>query len=530
MGKMKLTFFGGVSEIGGNKILYRDEDVKILLDFGFSFSLQRKYFNKYLLPRSKSFLQDHYDLDIIPSIDGIYRDDLLMRDKLDGVMHRKHIEHFWNIGLKSYKQAVKEKSDKCVDGLLLSHAHLDHYGFIPLLDENITMNMSSITRTNLEVLEEIGVGKQNKDLLKVKKVGLEYLSSGYTPGEPRICEGEITPREVKTWDDDENFQISNQYITHFRVDHSVPGASAYSIESSDGRNIVYTGDLRFHGRDSHLSKQFIERASELEVEVLVTEGTRVDEDEPDSEERVEEMIKEEVIESSGVVYVGFSWKDLTRYETIKSVAEETGRTFLISPKTAYLLKKISKATSRFVDIEKEKNVDVYIPRKGSLIFSKGDYTRSKVFAGYSVDWKEDRLDHTHLENGLNAYDVSSEPEEYIVFMDFYDLVELIDIGDVPGSIYIRAQSEPFNQEMELDEERLINWLRKFRINDEQQNRPIQIHASGHACGPEIIDMIKYISPKYVIPVHTEKPEYFVDMLKYTDIDVELPALGDTVKS
>jgi ribonuclease J len=31
---VNITFYGGVAEIGGNKILVEDEDTKILLDFG----------------------------------------------------------------------------------------------------------------------------------------------------------------------------------------------------------------------------------------------------------------------------------------------------------------------------------------------------------------------------------------------------------------------------------------------------------------------------------------------------------------
>lgn len=31
---MKLTFYGGVNEIGGNKILLEDGDVRVFFDFG----------------------------------------------------------------------------------------------------------------------------------------------------------------------------------------------------------------------------------------------------------------------------------------------------------------------------------------------------------------------------------------------------------------------------------------------------------------------------------------------------------------
>ena len=43
-----LTFYGGVNEIGGNKILLEDKDTKVFLDFGKSFSRRARYFEEYL--------------------------------------------------------------------------------------------------------------------------------------------------------------------------------------------------------------------------------------------------------------------------------------------------------------------------------------------------------------------------------------------------------------------------------------------------------------------------------------------------
>ncbi len=37
-----LTFYGGVNEIGGNKILLEDKDTRVFLDFGKSFSRRAK--------------------------------------------------------------------------------------------------------------------------------------------------------------------------------------------------------------------------------------------------------------------------------------------------------------------------------------------------------------------------------------------------------------------------------------------------------------------------------------------------------
>ena len=41
---VKLTFYGGVNEIGGNKILLEDKGTKIFLDFGQSFTFGSEFF------------------------------------------------------------------------------------------------------------------------------------------------------------------------------------------------------------------------------------------------------------------------------------------------------------------------------------------------------------------------------------------------------------------------------------------------------------------------------------------------------
>jgi hypothetical protein len=68
----KLTFYGGVNEIGGNKILLQTEAVSVLLDFGRKMSEYSKFFSEFLVARSKNALRDMTRLGILPKIDGIY--------------------------------------------------------------------------------------------------------------------------------------------------------------------------------------------------------------------------------------------------------------------------------------------------------------------------------------------------------------------------------------------------------------------------------------------------------------------------
>lgn len=55
---MSLTCYGGVDEIGGNKIIVRDGDTRFSFDFGTSFKRRYDYFEEYLKPRPGVGLRD----------------------------------------------------------------------------------------------------------------------------------------------------------------------------------------------------------------------------------------------------------------------------------------------------------------------------------------------------------------------------------------------------------------------------------------------------------------------------------------
>lgn len=79
----------------------------------------------------------------------------------------------------------------------------------------------------------------------------------------------------------------------------------------------------------------------------------------------------------------------------------------------------------------------------------------------------------------------------------------------------------------MDHQRLRNWLEHFDVEihglDESLDGPL--HASGHASGDELIDIIRQIRPQQLVPIHTEKPQFFEEELEYDDIEVVLPAPG-----
>lgn len=84
----KLICYGGIEEIGGNKIYLEDSNTRIFIDFGMSFSQRKKYYaDPYLTPRNK---EDLVSMGLLPNIPEISTD-----SKLDGVLiSHAHEDHF----------------------------------------------------------------------------------------------------------------------------------------------------------------------------------------------------------------------------------------------------------------------------------------------------------------------------------------------------------------------------------------------------------------------------------------------------
>jgi ribonuclease J len=139
-----------------------------------------------------------------------------------------------------------------------------------------------------------------------------------------------------------------------------------------------------------------------------------------------------------------------------------------------------------------------------------------------------------------AKDVASNQSDFILCFSFWDLNELPSIQPRSGSLYVFSSSEPHNEEQQMDFWRLHHWLEhfglrgfglpvqrngKWEIPDEERG----LHASGHACGPDLLRIAREIRPETLIPVHSEKPEFYEDNLGGSGIDIILPAEDGTIE-
>ena len=464
---MEIKFFGGVNEIGGNRILLRDGSTGLFLDYGMSFARHQRFFEEYLKPRYASTgIKDLLRLNLIHYIPGLYRSDLLNL-----------------IGRTPH-------TTPSVEGVVLSHIHLDHSALISLLDERIPIICSETTQAYAKALLEVGTRGLETEIYNFKRRPLFNIRD------------EPVERQFIVTESGKEMKIGGNSITPCNVDHSVLGATAYVLRTSAG-TIVYTGDLRFHGKLAKLSEKFAEIAARAEPDIMLCEGTRIDETENASEDYVQEKAVETIQESKGLVIADFAFRDLTRLTTFYEIAKETDRKLVISKRDARLIETLSKVPDIPFPLPspQDQNVMIYVDRKSTGTYRDRDYDT----------WERPYLEAS---NAIRAEQVHDDQQKLIIHLTFFDINELVDIDPSPNVAYIHSASEPHNEEQVIDEQRLNNWLDHFHI------KKYHYHASGHASGTDIRRLVEQVKPKLLMPIHTEHE----DLFKQFHDNVKMPSL------
>jgi ribonuclease J len=450
-----LTFYGGVNEIGGNKVLLEDKDTRIFLDFGKSFSRRAKFFEEYINPRTSNGIVDFITMGLVPDIPGLYRDDLI-------------------------KLAGRKIEKPNIDAVLLSHAHSDHADYISFLHEDIPIYMGKTCHLILQGLEE-------RSPRTIEREILNYKQRPYNKKEEPI------ERRIETFRTGDKFNIGTLEIEPIHVDHSVPGAYGFIIYTSEGP-VVYTGDLRLHGTKSQMTRDFIEKASKVKPIALLVEGTRIGEKERDeSEELVYRESGRIVSGTDRLILVDFNFKDVDRLRTFYNIAKMNDRKLVVKLNDAYFLKYLSQ--DKFLDVPNinDENIIIYLPKRGSGTYSDSDYnTKDGQFLG--------------LHNTWTAEQIRAKESKVLCAIGFYSFTALIDIKPKPGARYIHSASEPYNEEQELSQQRIDAWIDHFGM------AKFQSHCSGHARGNDLLEVVTKIGSKRIFPIHTENPEAYLRTL------------------
>ena len=399
---------------------------------------------------------------------------------------------------------IDKEASPPISAVFISHAHTDHYQYVSLLNRKIP----------------IYIGSCGKNIVLARKIiERNTLISNLT---------NLDFKEFRTY---HKIRIDDVTIIPIHVDHSIPSAYGFVVETPEGV-LAYTGDFRRHGFKSELTNDFVNyiRDHYDRIDVLLCEGTHILESYFDKEKDVMQKIKDVVLRSKRLIIGDFSDTDFDRFRTYYSVISESNRKLVVTLKQAVILL----AMNCCIGLEKPNILDsefirILIPNKKRysswekklMAFFAGEISANDLPSDMAVIKNElsKGSNYSELSDKLISYaDIAKNPDDYILISSFHSFSDLRQIRPPGGSIYILSTSEPFNEERELQYERLLNWLSFFGIP------LIKAHTSGHATPIDIKEIITAISPKTVVPVHTEHPEMFANMFRESNVRVFLPSL------
>jgi len=414
-----LTFYGGVGEIGGNKILLQDRDTRIFLDFGISIAMKKRYYSTpFLSPRNERSL---LAFGILPDIRGIYE---------------------------------FEEDQGSVDAVFLTHSHSDHAAYVSFIKRSIPIYCGETTATILKALDETRVSRFEFDL---EGVNFNTFRTG------------------------DKIKIGTVEVEPVHVDHSVPGAYGFLIHTSSG-TVAYTGDFRLHGSKPEMSEDFIRATAGSRPIALITEATNMMGAELSSEQEVEEKICRLIEETPGLVLADFAGADVDRLNSFRRACGRCGRKLAVTMRQAHLMRRLRGDPRLEVpDIQDE----------GILVFKK---EKKRYF-----HWEREIVG---LGKTVDASHMAGMQDRIVLVCSFYDFEELVDIKPLPESCYVLSASEPYDEEMELDFERLTNWLVYYGLPQ------YHIHVSGHIMPLQLRQALRTMGAKKVFPVHSQHPQLF----------------------
>ena len=515
----ELHFYGGANEIGGNKILLEDGATRLFFDFGTSYMAQGRFFEEFLKPRSGYGLHDYLQTGLLPPLHGIYRPDL------------EPSGDFWN----NWQPSPLYRALDHVDGVLLSHAHLDHTGAVSFLRQDIPLYATRLTALTSKAIQDSGKSGFEMDLTYVaprecKNGVVQSARSAPLQQRPlRLLDGRLSLDGERFWNESPlatkdiapaSVEVAGEDIGEdsrlrwYPVDHSIYGAAAFAVETSGGW-VAYTGDLRLHGRRGAQTQQAVEAMAALKPTVLLCEGTSSTGDESvTTEEDVHARAAELVSLAKGkLIFADFGPRNIERLLIFHEIARDTGRRLAVLSKDAYLLEAMHYAAPGDVpDLGTEPDFALYEKARAQ------------------PDTWERRLLERNRALVVSAEDIRKNPGRYVLCFSFWDVNELSSLDNVPAE-YIYSSSEAFNEEMEIDHKRLRNWLEYFEVESHglEKASDAKLHASGHASGKEIIDIIRQIHPQRLVPIHTKQPQFFREELAPADIEVVLPSANEPLR-
>jgi len=427
-----ITFFTEKGEVGGNQILLKEKGSKLWLDFGLSFKKAKRIISLLLEGRQ------------------------LPKYRLSELARKRMVP----------PPSVIEGRNS----ILLTHAHMDHYGGLDILFEH---------RIETRIYAP-------RDLLNLLKARLEAANK---LGLLLECNTRLFPLEVGKVN-----SIEDMEVVPVKVDHSIDGSYGYLVFTPEGVSIFYTGDIRF---DLKSSIQVIHdiKAHTDEVDIVVTELTGTNVRTPLKETEISVCLEKLSKKYDGFVIVFTTPSYTKRIEAIKKAFKK--RKLVIDTTYAHYLHAL----------QKDNLID-------NLFVSSKKRSLTSWERRLTGDLSEKVVDENFLE---------THQRECVLIISPYKKLR-IDFDLVPKSVAIISLCEPFDEESFYVQSKLDRFLAEWK-----RIPAYNVHAPGHADVYEISEFINKLNPDKIFVIHSTSPEVISNVMPLRR-NIFTPTYGETFKT
>ncbi len=364
---------------------------------------------------------------------------------------------------------------KDIDGLLLSHTHLDHSGAVPLLkDVDVYATAATFDQANLLLEDAIKVAKKRNMPVRYSKRDVRKIK-----------------RNIVTYG--QQFEIGETFVDVFDAGH-VPGSAGFLVDN--GLRVFYTGDFKMSETRLLKGAQFDVK----DIDLLIMESTYAYKEHPprDAVEKKLIDIIEETIARDGIVLIpafaiGRAAEILLVLHEYKikypiyldGMAKEATEIIMRYPELLKDPKSLKKIMNRVVPLYTAK--DRKMALKGPSII----VTTAGMLSGGPVIF--------FLKKLRNREDSS------LVFTGFQ-------VPGTPGRGVLDTG---------IFENENLSFKVKMQIR--------YLDFSAHASRSELLEFIERVEPKKIMIVHGDSCEEFSIELERRGFDTFAPKIGDVIE-